>query len=144
MSQRFTVSLHRVASHGSAGQPRGDHLDWFFAVSHDAKSPLVTWSTPTCWYLNSVAPALRLPAHRARYLDYEGNIAGDRGNVQRLVTGTYRLLADDGTQFTFAVESVAIANVSAASIVDRAARRLAAILSEQLDASLGEEICFRS
>ncbi|QEG40138.1 hypothetical protein UC8_21440 [Roseimaritima ulvae] len=35
-------------------------------------------------------PALRLPLHRAVYLDYEGPVSGDRGRVIRVQAGTYR------------------------------------------------------
>ncbi|MDX1963061.1 MAG: hypothetical protein SFX18_07900 [Pirellulales bacterium] len=36
-------------------------------------------------------PARRLPDHRTLYLDYEGPISGDRGNVRRIAAGEYRL-----------------------------------------------------
>lgn len=140
MSHRFTVSLHRVGPGSLASEDRGDHLDWFFAVNHDANSPLVTWSTSTCWHPHSGHPALQLPAHRARYLDYDGEIAGDRGQVQRLVGGFYQLLDHDAVQFIFAVESVAVVKMSAASPADQVALSLARQLCEQLNNRLDDPI----
>jgi len=35
----------------------------------------------------------RLPDHRRRYLDYEGQVSGDRGIVTRWDSGTYRLVS---------------------------------------------------
>jgi hypothetical protein len=37
-------------------------------------------------------PARALPDHRRFYLDYEGEISSNRGQVRRLDTGTYRVL----------------------------------------------------
>ena len=33
--------------------------------------------------------AIRLPDHRKHYLDYEGEVSGDRGTVSRIDSGTY-------------------------------------------------------
>lgn len=36
-------------------------------------------------------PAIRLPDHRPVYLDYQGELSDQRGEVEQLVTGTYRV-----------------------------------------------------
>ncbi|TWT56288.1 hypothetical protein [Allorhodopirellula solitaria] len=127
MIHRFTVSLHQVGPGEHTGDARGDHLDWFFAVDPETDAPLVTWSTPIAWPAVGGQPAQRLPDHRTRYLDYDGEISGDRGRVQRLVVGTYRLLENDAETMAIAVES--IAEVPSASAYFA---KLAAGLSESL------------
>lgn len=37
-------------------------------------------------------PAIKLPLHRADYLEYEGPVSGDRGTVQRVMAGTFTLI----------------------------------------------------
>ncbi|WP_404306225.1 hypothetical protein [Neorhodopirellula lusitana] len=44
----------------------------------------------TGWSFTGLALATRLPDHRAIYLDYDGAISGDRGDVERLATGTFQ------------------------------------------------------
>lgn len=40
-------------------------------------------------------PAEPLPPHRLAYLDYEGPVSGNRGQVTRWDRGTYTTLVDD-------------------------------------------------
>lgn len=40
-------------------------------------------------------PARRLPDHRRAYLDYEGPVGGNRGQVTRVDRGTCKLVRDD-------------------------------------------------
>ncbi len=87
---------------------RGDHLDWFFQHAADADESLLTFSTPVEIPTPAEFPATRLPDHRARYLDYDGEIADDRGTVQRLVIGRYRRVDQHDERFTFEVESVRV------------------------------------
>ncbi len=44
-------------------------------------------------------PARRLADHRKAYLDYEGPVSGNRGEVHIVDSGTYTLLAADETQW---------------------------------------------
>ena len=39
--------------------------------------------------------ATRLPDHRKHYLDYEGEISGNRGTVARIDAGTYEQLSPE-------------------------------------------------
>ena len=50
-----------------------------------------------------VVPAEPLPAHRKIYLDYEGPVSGDRGNVSRWDGGTYEILSDSPTSVRVAL-----------------------------------------
>ncbi len=40
-------------------------------------------------------PARRLPDHRRAYLDYEGPVSGNRGQVTRVEQGTHLLVRDE-------------------------------------------------
>ena len=92
---RFVILHHQ--------SPTGDHWD----VMLETDSALTTWSIPpqslTC--LPFACSATRLPDHRKHYLDYEGEISGNRGTVSRLDAGTYEQLSPEvfilyGTNFS--------------------------------------------
>ena len=53
---------------------------------------LTTWSIPPQCPLGAsfACPAVRLPDHRKHYLDYEGEVDGNRGRVSRVEAGTYK------------------------------------------------------
>jgi len=92
---RFVILHHQ--------SPTGDHWD----VMLETDSALTTWSIPpqcppgasfTC-------PATALPGHRKHYLDYEGEVSGNRGTVSRVDAGIYEQTSPDtfllyGTHFT--------------------------------------------
>jgi len=127
MSLRFTVSWHRVGPKFKRTRDAevnvGDHLDWFFQFDRGCDSPLRTFSTEACGEPNPDEPdpdepnhkkreigipATRLVDHRARYLDFAGEVSGDRGSVQPLVTGFYDVLLDDPSRFEFRVLAAAV------------------------------------
>jgi hypothetical protein len=71
-----------------------DHpeLHWDFMLEHEGV--LKTWrlaSMPS--RAGESIPAVPLGDHRIAYLDYEGPVSGDRGNVKRCAAGTYELIA---------------------------------------------------
>jgi hypothetical protein len=50
----------------------------------------MTWSLPKLPAQGVTEPeAIRLPDHRLAYLDYEGPVSGDRGQVKRIDRGDY-------------------------------------------------------
>ena len=70
-------------------------------------SVLSAWSIPPqCPAGTSfTCPATPLPDHRTHYLDYEGEVTGNRGMVVRIDTGTYEQITSEtfllhGTHFT--------------------------------------------
>lgn len=74
---RFVVLEHR----------REDiHWDVMFEHGH----ALRTWAVDAPIVAGATLPTRPLPDHRRLYLDYEGPIAGDRGEVRRVASGTYR------------------------------------------------------
>ena len=54
---------------------------------------LRTWAVDAPIVAGATLPARSLPDHRLAYLDYEGPLSGDRGEVRRVATGTYRPMA---------------------------------------------------
>lgn len=102
------VVLHHRVPNCSTEDPaaddtvaRGDHLDWMFEVISDGE--LLTFATPVIdlnpgkLASDNLAPGekipmVRLPDHRRRYLDYEGPISNDRGDVIQIACGTYRTI----------------------------------------------------
>lgn len=77
-----------------AGYREGPH--WDFMLEHEGA--LWTWSLldlPRLWRASDEPPdavrAVRLGDHRLAYLDYEGPLSGDRGQVTRLARGEYAL-----------------------------------------------------
>lgn len=58
---------------------------------------LRTWALPEPLGDGRTIAARALPDHRAAYLEYEGPISGDRGEVRRIAEGRFEVLvwADD-------------------------------------------------
>lgn len=75
--QRFTISQH-------TGSKDGDHYDLMLEHGDSLK----TWRlVNTAFQIAQVARQIK--DHRKTYLDYEGEISGDRGKVKIWDTGTY-------------------------------------------------------
>jgi hypothetical protein len=82
---RFVILHHQ--------SPTDEHWD----VMLETDAALTTWSVPPLLSIGSsfACPATRLPDHRKHYLDYEGEITGNRGTVARIDTGTYEQLSPE-------------------------------------------------
>jgi len=75
-----------VLHHTGIPQP---HFDLMLELSPD--SELSTWRV-LHWPPMPEDPFTPLPKHRRDYLEYEGPISGDRGQVNRVAAGSYRLV----------------------------------------------------
>jgi hypothetical protein len=79
----------------------------------EADGVLLTWELrelPAAWGgigLDSVS-ATRLPDHRLVYLEYEGPISSNRGNVRRVVAGTFELLEQNEQRIRATLDSPSI------------------------------------
>jgi hypothetical protein len=93
---RFVLLRHDCPPDGAATSHWDLMLEWGDA--------LMTWSLealPSAW--SGVAepadagpaPARRLADHRLAYLDYEGPVSRDRGEVRRVARGDYELLEQE-------------------------------------------------
>jgi hypothetical protein len=73
-----------ILRHDAIAEP---HFDLMFESSPG--SLLTTWRCDH-WPIDRPTKLTRLPDHRQDYLEYEGPISGDRGNVRRVEAGVYR------------------------------------------------------
>jgi hypothetical protein len=83
---RFVVLLHETP----AGFVRGTHFD---LMLEDGEM-LRTWALDALPAGGESVAAEQLPDHRPLYLDFEGNVAGDRGSVRRVDAGEYELVEE--------------------------------------------------
>jgi len=90
MSERFVILHHTL--------PDGEHWDLML----ERGAGLMTWQlfrdpmTPGPWPIE----AGRIGEHRKAYLEYEGPVSGNRGNVTRVESGTYELQAAGADRWT--------------------------------------------
>lgn len=80
---RFVVLEHVLPS----GPRAGRHFDLML----EAAGVLWTWELREAPEIGSSQSATRLADHRLHYLDYEGPVSGDRGEVRRWDWGEYTL-----------------------------------------------------
>jgi len=92
---RFVILHHQ--------SPTDEHWD----VMLETDTALTTWSIPPQCPMGAsfACSATRLPDHRKHYLDYEGEVSGNRGTVARIDAGTYERLSPEvyilyGTNFS--------------------------------------------
>jgi hypothetical protein len=73
-----------------------DHptLHWDFMLENEAT--LRTWRLALPPTQTGPIPAEAIADHRLAYLDYEGPVSGNRGNVTAFDRGEYSLIKDDG------------------------------------------------
>ena len=102
MQHRFTLSQHITGS-----EP---HFDFF--LDHPENEKLWTWQIMEMEPLKQVlsgnsnffqVPALRIFDHRKIYLDYEGGISGDRGEIRKNDSGNWDWIAQTSKNFTIYV-----------------------------------------
>ena len=63
------------------------HYDLMF--EREPGGPLLTLRSPS-WPILKPTPVEPLPDHRRDYLDYEGPVSNNRGDVRRVQSGTYQ------------------------------------------------------
>ena len=79
-----TVVIRHILPDGS------HHFDWMIARDPRGTDPLVTFRMDAGvdkLTESQSASALRIADHRAAYLEYEGPVSGDRGEVRRESSG---------------------------------------------------------
>src|SRR6476620_1293766 len=86
---RFVVLWHQTPP----GYPRGSHFDLML----EQGDVLLTWALDHLPKPGENVIAQRLPDHRLTYLDFEGDVQGDRGTVSRVDVGEYEWLPETAT-----------------------------------------------
>jgi hypothetical protein len=94
---QFVILRHTLP----AGSERADHFD--LMLEHDGQ--LLTWALVE---LPSTAQQIaeELPLHRRDYLTYEGPVSNNRGEVARVVEGTFSWLQRGETEWIATLQSV--------------------------------------
>lgn len=77
------------------------HYDLMFETSPG--SDLATWRSPT-WPPDG-CELTPLPTHRRAYLEYEGDLSNNRGQVQRIHAGTHQIIENDAAALIVRTES---------------------------------------
>ena len=92
--QPWVLLYHQVNDlPASGGVGRGDHYDLMLSPSGVGR--LWTWAIPVDpmhQELPFECDAERLSDHRRVYLDYQGPVSGDRGQVQQSAKGTFEIV----------------------------------------------------
>jgi DNA polymerase Ligase (LigD) len=83
---RFVILLHEMPASCS----RATHYDLMF----EHGPMLRTWALERIPAVGETVSAQRLDDHRPVYLDYEGEVSGDRGQVRRVDQGDYEVMED--------------------------------------------------
>jgi DNA polymerase Ligase (LigD) len=83
---RFVILRHEMP----LGHDRGTHFDLML----EAEGVLRTWELSEFPCPDKVIQADALPDHRLAYLEYEGQVSGNRGSVRRVEEGEYEVLAE--------------------------------------------------
>lgn len=81
-SQRFVVLYHELPE----TLDRPNHYDFMLESGH----VLLAWAMENPLETGLTLMAQRLNDHRKEYLDYQGPVSGDRGQVSRIMSGHYR------------------------------------------------------
>ncbi len=83
---RFALLRHDWPEH---------HFDLFL----EAGSELQSWKLPADFSPSVLSPILPGLPHRYHYLDYEGDVSGDRGTVTRWDWGEFEWIAERRAHF---------------------------------------------
>lgn len=94
---RFVILQHVTPP----GSERATHYDLML----EQNGKLLTWAMPQQPRPGLKIVVTKLPDHRLVYLDYEGPISGDRGEVTRVDAGEYASSQLDGTAAKFDLRS---------------------------------------
>ena len=92
---RFTILLHTL--------PDDSHYD--LLLEWPGQPKLRTWSLPAIPAPGESIEATALPDHRLIYLDYEGHIAGDRGEVTQWTTGEFTIESESADELVLTLNS---------------------------------------
>jgi hypothetical protein len=100
---RFVILLHKLGTDAESNFAN-EHWDVMLEVDVEGCGQLDTWSIPPikiesdnfgCKLNSFSCPAKKLPYHRLAYLDYEGDVSNNRGNVKRIDRGTYQKINEN-------------------------------------------------
>jgi hypothetical protein len=97
---RFVILRHETPP----GHARGLHWDLML----EAGGVLRTWALAEEPQPGKSIAAELLPDHRLDYLDYEGAVSGDRGNVTRWDAGEFQTLVESASRLAISITGARI------------------------------------
>lgn len=98
------------------------YLHWDFLLEYAGK--LRAWRLDQPPNAGGTISATQLPDHRLHYLDYEGPVSGNRGEVRRWDRGEYVLLGEIAERLKIRLQGEQLTGVATLnfSAIDAAAR----------------------
>lgn len=84
---RYVILYHQTPP----GYPRPTHWDFML----ESQGVLKTWALPQLPRVGEPVTGEALPDHRIEYLDYQGPVSANRGDVTAWDHGQYALLAEE-------------------------------------------------
>jgi hypothetical protein len=112
---RYVILHHETP----AGYPRATHFDLML----ERGGVLRTWALDSLPIAGSAAAAEHLPDHRLAYLDFEGQIAGQRGSVTRVDAGEYHITEESPDRFVVQMRGAKLQGALTLEKVDDANQR---------------------
>jgi hypothetical protein len=95
---RYVILEHT----GTATYKPGRHFDLML----EANGRLRTWELPKIPTDGTVASAKALPDHRLEFLEFEGELTGNRGSVTRRDAGQYAVLSETAGEIVVEITGV--------------------------------------
>ncbi|MDB5324422.1 MAG: hypothetical protein JWN40_6053 [Phycisphaerales bacterium] len=95
------MSLRYVVLHHTGGVD-APHFDLMFET--EPGSPLATWRSPE-WPITARTAITRIADHRREYLEYEGPLSDNRGQVHRVAAGHFRFDSRTDERWTLTTQS---------------------------------------
>lgn len=91
MPRRFVILEH-------------DHPFLHWDLLLEEHSSARTWRLLRKPCVGETIAAERIPDHRLMYLDYEGPVSGERGDVKRFLSGVYELVSAESGALIFKLQ----------------------------------------
>ncbi len=108
---RFVILRHEMP----ATSDRPSH--WDFMLEQDGA--LRTWALDQEPSSETTTQATELPPHRLAYLDYEGPVSGDRGQVTRWDAGNYWLNTSSESAISIELAGTRLVGIATLTLTDR-------------------------
>jgi hypothetical protein len=112
---RYAILHHQTPP----GYARPSHWDFLL----ESGAVLKCWALPAPPASGPALAAERLPDHRMIYLDYEGPISGDRGEVRQWDAGTFQWLVDQPDQVTVTLDGQRLQGTVRITCIDHSSAR---------------------
>jgi hypothetical protein len=106
---RFVILHHELPAQHALATGRATHWDLMLEWG----DVLRTWALPAPPAYGQTCQAEQLADHRAAYLDYEGPVSGNRGQVTRWDTGHYEVQQQDDTTLRLTLQGQRLATTLA-------------------------------